>query len=355
MFMNVTQVENLALVHTLGNQYGIYRTFDGKEGIITLDGEIILPAKDYMGIIPLFDNLFDLVIDDIKHTTFNANRKEMLPLVIRQKTFAEQYIFVQQDSKLGICDRQFHILLPAEYERIVFYASRYWLKTSKRWIVLNEKLEKCYSDVDDLQLLIGAKAKDDSVAVDKDGEYYLLSSNGKRLTKGQYDFLQPFTEAGYALAKIDGKFVVIDENEQVLCRTEYTMTYDDSLARPYWRLMWVSVNRLAFYEDGKFGLMAPNGKVIVPPTYAEITVLGHENLIPVKSTEGLRGYIDVDGKVIVPCNYKYVVFKKKINQFIIHTTEMKYGLLDRNRHTVLPSIYKHIDVDKNGRILATIH
>lgn len=221
--------------------------------------------------------------------------------------------------------------------------------------MLSEKLEKSYSDVDDVQLLIGAKAKNDSVAVAKDGEYYLLAANDERLTKGRYDFLQPFTEAGYALAKIDGKLVIIDEKEQVLCRTEYTTSYDDSQPRPYWRLMWVSANRLAFYEDGKFGLMTPDGKVIVPPTYAEITVLGHDNLIPVKSTEGLRGYIDVDGKVIVPCRYKYVLFKKAINQFLVHTTDEKYGLLDRDGKNVLLAIFNYIDVDKSGRIVAIIN
>ena len=357
--MNVAQVENLSIVHSFQNQYAIYRTSDGKEGIITLDGEIILPAKKYVSILPLCDHLFDLVTKDLQHITFDAIRQEILPLSLCLKGGEDHYIFSQnangttfwqKDDQFGICDSQCRILLPAEYEKITFYAGKYWLKKANRWMVLNKKLEKCFSDVEDVRLLIGAKAKNDAVAVAKDGAYYLLSANGERLTKEHYDYLQPFTEDGYAIAKIDGKLVVIDENEQVLCRTKQTITYDDSQTYPYWRFMWVSANRLAFYEAGKYGLMTPTGNVIVPPTYAEITVLGYQNLIPVKSTEGLCGYIDVEGKIVVPCRYKFVTFKKAINQFLVRTIDNKYGLLDRIGNPVLPAIYKQITVDQDGRL-----
>ena len=208
--------------------------------------------------------------------------------------------------------------------------------------------------VEDVRLLIGAKAKDKSVAVALNGEYFLLSAQKKRITKGHYEFLEPFTEAGYAIAKVNGKLVIIDEEEQILHHTNYSATYDDSLPYPYWRCMWVASNRLAFYQDEKFGLMKPDGKVIVEPIYAEILVLGYQELIPVKSTEGLRGYIDINGQIVIPCLYKHVTYNRTTNQFRVRTTENKYGLFDKNGNPVLPTIFKQITIDQDGHVLALL-
>ncbi len=365
MLMNVSQVKNLISVKDFKNQYGVYRTSDNKEGIIKRNGEIIFPAKDYMSVIALNDHLFDLTKEDFTHATFDTNLNEILPIMIDYNGSNGHCIFyehvngtsnLEENKKFGICDSNYQVLLPAIYERIIYFAETYWLKKSDRcWLVLNEQLETSYSMVEDVRLLIGAKAKDKSVAVALNGEYFLLSAQKKRITKGHYEFLEPFTEAGYAIAKVNGKLVIIDEEEQILHHTNYSATYDDSLPYPYWRCMWVASNRLAFYQDEKFGLMKPDGKVIVEPIYAEILVLGYQELIPVKSTEGLRGYIDINGQIVIPCLYKHVTYNRTTNQFRVRTTENKYGLFDKNGNSVLPAIFQQLTIDKKGCIFTSLN
>ena len=362
--MNVSQVKNLISVKDFKNQYGVYRTSDNKEGIIKRNGEIIFPAKDYMSVIALNDHLFDLTKEDFTHATFDTNLNEILPIIIGYNGSNGHCIFYElvngtsnpeENKKYGICDSNYQVLLPAIYERIIYFAETYWLKEwDGYWMVMNEQLETTYSMVEDVRLLIGAKAKDKSVAVAVNGEYFLLSAQKKRITKGNYEFLQPFTEAGYAIAKVNGKLVIIDEKEQIIHRTQYSVTYDGSQPYPYWQCMWVASNRLAFYQDGKFGLMTPEGKVIVEPTYAEILVLGCEELIPVKSSEGLRGYINVNGEIVIPCLYKHVTYNRTTNQFRVRTTENKYGLFDKNGNPVLPTIFKQITIDQDGHVLALL-
>ena len=108
-------------------------------------------------------------------------------------------------------------------------------------------------------------------------------------------------------------------------------------------------------KNGKFGLMTPEGKVIVEPTYAEILVLGCEELIPVKSSEGWRGYIDIDGNTVIPCRYKFISFKRETNQFRVKTVDNKFGLIDINGNSVLPAIFQQLTIDKKGCIFTSLN
>ena len=362
--MNVSQVENLISVKISKNQYGVYRTSEKKEreGIIKRNGEIMVPAEGYLSVVALNDHLFDLTNEDLTHATFDTNLNQMLPFVIDRILGTGHFIFYVplndrnwREQSFGICDSNYQVLLAPNYERIIYFAETYWIKEWYGcWMVMNEQLKTSFPNVEDVRLLIGAKAKDKSVAIAIDREYFLLSANRERITYGHYEFLEPFTEAGYAIAKVNGKLVIIDEKEQILHSTEYSVTYDGSQPYPYWRFMWVASNRLAFYQDGKYGLMTPEGKVIVEPTYAEILVLGCEELIPVKSTEGLRGYIDINGQIVIPCLYKHVTFNRTTHQFRVKTTDNKYGLFDKNGNPVLPTIFKQITIDEDGQVSALL-
>lgn len=365
--MNVSEVTNLSEVRAFKNQYAIYQTSDKVEGIIDRSGNIILPATEYL-ISRVTDNLFNLLnVEKREEYTFDADLNTILPISIFNKINDNCYIFSEIDFSYlndpeaivptGICDKNYEVIIPAIYEFIMYYANTFWLKkTDHHWIVLNEQYEQVYSDVEDFIRLVGATPKDLSVAVAKDGEYYLLSPEKERITKGHYEYLEPFTVDGYALAKLDGKIIVIDEKENILLCTDYSKTYDKSERFPAsWKCMWVASNRLAFYKNGKFGLMTPTGEVIVKPEYYFINTNGKQNLIPVRSTEGFRGYVDINGKIVVPCKYKSTTFIKPINQIEVKTADEKYGLLDINGNPVLPAIFKYISIDANGSIFTTLN
>ena len=101
--------------------------------------------------------------------------------------------------------------------------------------------------------------------------------------------------------------------------------------------------------------MTPTFEVIVKPVYYFINTNGKQNLIPVRSTEGFRGYVDINGKIVVPCKYKSTTFIKPINQIEVKTADEKYGLLDINGNPVLPAIFKYISIDANGSIFTTLN
>ena len=73
----------------------------------------------------------------------------------------------------------------------------------------------------------------------------------------------------------------------------------------------VGPNRIAFQENGMFGIKDEKGNVVVPAQYTQMSSIG-ENIgfVHVRDQSGLSGIITTDGKPFIKCKYAYVVHKR---------------------------------------------
>ena len=78
----------------------------------------------------------------------------------------------------------------------------------------------------------------------------------------------------------------------------------------------VGPNRIAFQENGMFGIKDEKGNVVVPAQYTQMSSIG-ENIgfVHVRDQSGLSGIITTDGKPFIKCKYAYVVHKRATDTY----------------------------------------
>lgn len=110
----------------------------------------------------------------------------------------------------------------------------------------------------------------------------------------------------------------------------------------------VAPNRIAFQEDGLFGIKDEKGNIIVPAQYTQMSSLG-ENIgfIHVKTKENLSGIITANGKPFIKCRYAYIIHKRDTDTYKVKTLKGKFGLLDSNGKVLIPAKYDYLDVTNN--------
>ena len=110
----------------------------------------------------------------------------------------------------------------------------------------------------------------------------------------------------------------------------------------------VGPNRIAFQENGMFGIKDEKGNVVVPAQYTQMSSIG-ENIgfVHVRAQSGLSGIITTDGKPFIKCKYAYVVHKRATDTYKVKTLKGKFGLLDSKGKVLVPARYDYLDVTDN--------
>ena len=110
----------------------------------------------------------------------------------------------------------------------------------------------------------------------------------------------------------------------------------------------VAPNRIAFQEEGLFGIKDKKGNVVVPAQYTQMSSIGENiGLINVKDKDNRAGRITADGKPFIKCKYAYVIHKRTTDTYKVKTLKGKFGLLDRNGKVLIPAKYDYLDVTDN--------
>ena len=110
----------------------------------------------------------------------------------------------------------------------------------------------------------------------------------------------------------------------------------------------VAPNRIAFQEEGLFGIKDEKGNVVVPAQYTQMSSIGENiGLIHVKDKDNRAGIITADGKPFIKCKYAYVVHKRTTDTYKVKTLKGKFGLLDSKGKVLVPARYDYLDVTDN--------
>lgn len=110
--------------------------------------------------------------------------------------------------------------------------------------------------------------------------------------------------------------------------------------------LWYEENVLKVMQNGKYGLIDLDGKVLLSPIYEQISSLkGIENSLIVKQ-DGLYGLVDNKGKLIINPKYKEIQSLDKKDYkcgYIVKSEDDKSGLIDVSGKVILENKYEKID------------
>lgn len=131
--------------------------------------------------------------------------------------------------------------------------------------------------------------------------------------------------------------------------TVHTSTKAQGLPFTYDRISFFSPTIVTIQKDKKFGLAYCTGKIIVPPTYENLSSLNHSsqnNMFLVVKLNNKYGIIDTIGKITVPIIYDRLNNCNDCgNNLIKISTEGKWGqwgLINLTNKIILPIIYSEI-------------
>ena len=118
--------------------------------------------------------------------------------------------------------------------------------------------------------------------------------------------------------------------------------------KPMQQNFLVAPNRIAFQEEGLFGIKDKKGNVVVPAQYTQMSSIGENiGLIRVKDKDNRAGIITAEGKPFIKCKYAYVIYKRTTDTYKVKTLKGKFGLLDSNGKVLIPAKYDYLDVTDN--------
>jgi len=97
-------------------------------------------------------------------------------------------------------------------------------------------------------------------------------------------------------------------------------------------------------QNGKWGFIDKNGKVVIPLIYEEALYF-EEGLGSVKQN-GKYGFVDRNGTIVIPTVYdKFEPFSEGL---VAVSKDGKYGYLDKNGKAVVPLIFEDASTFRNG-------
>ena len=174
-----------------------------------------------------------------------------------------------------------------------------------------------------------------------------LIYNGNVTLKPKYQDLKPFRfiygkSTRTILAKLNGKFGVIDINENIII----PFCYDEIVYANRWNY----VDYIIVKKNNKYGVIDDKLQTVLPIKYEEIKTVRYDSCFIVQDFKDDRKYIIDDKKnIILDNNYKDIIdlgvgkYFSKGNYFV-ENNENKWGLIKKSGEIVFD--YKYFSIDR---------
>ncbi len=185
-----------------------------------------------------------------------------------------------------------------------------------------------------------------------DGKYGVINTNGEMIINNEYTkvTIPNPTKAIFICVKEDNSKEILNENgEKILTNfqnvSEINLSDNVSTA-PYEKSV------LQYEENGKYGLIDYNGKIITKPIYEEIASLKYKEGEILAKKDGKYGVINNRGVVLVPFEYDDIVgdrynknSKKDAGYIVSNVTEdgYMYGYINYKWKKLLNTEYTEIN------------
>lgn len=275
---------------------------DGKWGLVSkddFDKEIVAPTWDTP---PAEYDEYILVEDKELLGLLNRDGKQILSIIYKQiYVKADNRILVcRMDGKYGILNKKGNEVIPVEYDDLDYYS---------------EKM----------------------IIASKNGKIGIITIKQKIVVPFMYDKI--YYDKVLKVQK-DGLYgVITTTNEMILdCMFESMTLYD-------WWIMCI--------KDGKAGVYAYDGKVIINPTEYDYIHIPEKDMFLVKKDK-LWGLLDSSLNVIIPCKYGDIDIYKSNEHIVVRDIEGKVGLTDKTGNVICEPKYDYIGRYQDGMLVVKL-
>lgn len=336
---------------------------DGKYGLINLDGTEILPCE-YDSITTLKGVKNSLIVKkDSNVGLVRADGSIVVPVEYAEveavtSDYANGYIVKNANSKYGVIKSDGLVALECKYDKIdnIVDNNKYIVKIDGTWEVVAEDgtvyLENKVSNVADMN--------NGNVIVVENGKYGILNLAGEAVVPSEYESLVFMFDDKY-IAKKDGKFGIINLGNETLVEFKYSeINYNKTT--DYIK---------AKAENGNYDYMTRD--LTVKLNAGEETILSNgfisikygsdvkyynykleeksnrdvftANTLFIIKENGKYGFVNKDGKVIVEAQYDDATEQNDYG-FVAVKKDGKWGALDQNGNVVINPTYSLDDSRK---------
>jgi len=237
-----------------------------------------------------------------------------------------QTIQVQLDGKWGTASADGTIMIPCEYEKIsTFFRDRAIVKSDGYIYAVdrnNNRLAVTYEGVSDF-----GNYADNRISLLIDGNWHRATGDFE-VGESTFEYIGMYS-GGYAAAKINGKWGIIDLSNEWLIPAEYDEIIIDELGRCY-------AQGAAFVRSGEAVYLFTGGS-IADGIYEDAYPFTDEGYAAVKKN-GKWGFIDANGSEVIQ-----YVFDDALS-FGQHLAAVKqgeyWGYISKYGHIVIDAIYQ---------------
>ena len=344
------QIPNLARMRAFNGDYTVFTTTTGEQGIADRQGNVIYgPTDKHQHITHIWGTLFEIMTIRPKflRQQIDAATGVIIDKCLQYPGLGTDIVYIE-NHLYGVCDADYNTIILPQYQTLMVKQGYYWVQNQAgKWGAIdakgNQHLPMEYDEV----VREAVNERSDMIIVAKDGKYYQIDKDGNPLSKS-YDYLRPATAEGYAIIRNEIGLAIINPNEQIITQTHYQEHYRRN-CYPDWLFYWCTPDCIAFCEEGYFGIMNAQGKMIAEPKYSHVMHSNLSDVIIVRESSveneyDYEGAIRTNGEVVLPMEYQTIIPRKKYNILIIKKND-KYGLVDNQGNTILPMEYDSMSIN----------
>ena len=344
-------------MRAFNGDYTVFTTTTGEQGIADRQGNVIYgPTDKHQHITHSWGTIFEIMTikPHFQLQQIDARTGQIIEKCIQYPGLGTDIVY-REGRLWGVCDTDYNTIILPQYQTLVVKQGYYWVQNQAgKWGAIdakgNQHLPMEYNEV----VREAVNERSDMIIVAKDGKYYQIDKDGNPLSK-QYNYLRPATAEGYAIIRNEIGLAIINQNEQIIAQTHHQEHYRRN-CYPDWLFYWCTPDCIAFCEDGYFGIMNAQGKMIAEPKYSHVMHSNLSDVIIVRESSveneyDYEGAIRTNGEVVLPMEYQSIIPRKKYNILIIKKND-KYGLVDNRGNMILPMEYDSMSINNEQGLAA---
>lgn len=246
-----------------------YGSEHATESLVTLDGKIVLPPE-YNSIEELKDHMF-LLQQDSSYFLFNSKtgKKELLPYKMVSMTGENGLLLINDDKGARLLDPTSGNIIADGFENIYSFHDHIATVHKQGKMGAIDALGRTvipfvYTHLSDLQ--------NGLAIVQKDNEHYgVIDSTGREILPMEYDKPEGFYSASDYIAW-DDIYLFKESAEENYLLKGLASKDGKIISPPQYDIMWKDENapRFLVRKNKQFGVLAADGKWIVPAIYTDI-------------------------------------------------------------------------------------
>ena len=312
---------------------------DNKWGVIDENGDIVIdPSYEEMIIIPdnktdIFLCTYDVNYDTGEYSTkaLNSQNKEIftdyskieaIPNHDKNQNlwYEDNVLKVEKDEKWGTIDYTGKQLLPIEYDSIQALEgveNALLVEKNGKYGIADDTgrtlVDTTYAEITNL----GKTNRDGYIVKDDTGLYGIVDNANNVILQNQYQEIQKVSGNNLYVVTQDGTQKVVNANGE------------DVLTQGFERIAGILKTEgqgVIFVSDGKYGVMALDGQVLIEAQY--------DNLVEAKAnvfiaTRGdTQGIVDINNAENVPFNYTSISYNETADIYIAEDENLNSNIMN---------------------------